>query len=127
MRKLPIVSLLLFLQYAIGCQQPSPPAKATPESPTNETGPFSTGEKHIEMPVRDIAIEMQKHCNAATDGYRKVKDKIDAAIVHGDSDEAAYRIKKLLPELKAVQQDMDKCREMAHGIYEKTIGTEPPK
>lgn len=79
------------------------------------------------MPVRDIAIEMQKHCSAASNGYRKVKDKIDAAIVHGDSDEAAYRIKKLLPELKAVQLETDKCREMAHGIYEKTLGTEPPK
>ncbi len=121
------VSLLLFLQVAVGCQQASPPAKVSPECPANKTDPFSTGQKHIEMPVRDIAVEMQQHCTAASKGFQEVKAKIDTALAHGDADEAHYKIKKLAPELKTVQEDMEKCRGMAHGIYEKTVGTEPPK
>jgi len=82
---------------------------------------------HIDMPVRDIAIEMQKHCTAASSGFEKVKGKIDAALLHGGVDEVHYKMKKLSPELKTVQENMEKCREMAHGIYEKSVGVEPPK
>lgn len=117
---------LLALQLFTGCQSSISSDSSPPASVPKQESVYPA-QSHIEMTVRDIAIEMQKHCKAASDGYGKIKTKIDAAILHGDSDEANYKIKKLLPELKAVQQEIERCREMAHGIHEKVIGKEPAK
>lgn len=123
--RLVIMAVIGICLAVAGCQNPSTDMKSTPSSTT--TQPEAPAQGHIEMPVQDIAVEMQQHCTAATTGFQRVKDKIDAALAHGNADEIHYKLKRLSPELNAIKADLEKGSKMAHGIYEKSLGKEPPK
>lgn len=115
------------LAIVLGCNEPAPPAKDASQASASPKDYAQPGNRHIEMPVRDIVLEMQQHCSLASARFQQVRTKIEDALAHGDADETQYKIKKLSGDLRAVQENMDQCTKMAHGIYEKQMNAEPPK
>ena len=107
------MNLMLLLSLGVlvasGCNAPTRSSRTAPQQ---RTAPAASGGNHVNMPPRDLAIEMQKHCQAA-------QRSLDQAIRDLQSGKGRDTVGDLLVR---VQQDMRSCNQMAHGVYERYVG-----
>lgn len=107
-----------------GCDRERQPQTQAPASPA----PSASGSaQHVRLSMRDMTLELQKHCEAAGESMKRLSAAADKAR-SSDSGSGKAALAAMDAPLRDMQRDMATCLAMVHGIYEQQVGEDrkPP-
>ena len=114
----------LAIGLLLGCGQQSKQKQSPVTNQAAEPSPCAGGE-HVRLSVRDMSLELQKHCNAAGESMKRLSRSADKARSNRTASGSAV-LELIDAPLLDMRRDMATCLEMVHGMYEEHVGENRP-
>lgn len=102
-----------------GCSGPKQATPGDRVAPTQTVVQPPASGPHVRLSLRDMTLELDKHCTAANKGFRELASLANSPEADRNPSAVIAKIREQVPK---IQDDVGTCMTMVHGMEEQHLG-----